>query len=521
MKMPSKIRNQTGATLISAALAAGIVVCGIAGTIASSLYLANAMRKTEATNLAVILEANLISSFNNKTNYPDSVNPNLRSGSATSLALTTSFGTINLDIQTGIGNSTGTIGYFKKDLSPCSGFTNDKSCIIRYEVRLKRTGNAGVNSYSFSYQIDTNPDVVDMAPLGSVTNFDTPIDPGNIRAEQTLTKCDPVNDLFMMGANRDTGESFCVEKPSAANSACPPGKIPKGLNFVQYLNQKKSGTIQLDCTAASMRTFTCPSNYSLQKFDPRYSDPEFSGYSNPFGTCVFRTANQATLPGAFPANATSTYMRTITGTFCPPYYKAGNNGCNLVEDLSRRNNIAYGKGKCAATCQYDCHRSTWTDSVVTNPAYTAWVACGAATPTPLVPGPGNDPTKPPYNCGTAPASTVISRTCSTTETSTTCNGVADSASTCSTKGSWDSGTSYACAPFVDTYPTATANGSGSGRNFTCGFTDTSASCGAPATLYGGATWGKKNPKWYGGVQVSGVTCTFDPSQGAAETVNAL
>ncbi|MGZ5278806.1 MAG: hypothetical protein ACXWC9_02615, partial [Pseudobdellovibrionaceae bacterium] len=327
------------------------------------------------------------------------------------------------------------------------------------------------------------------------------------RVEYTLAKCDPANDLFMTGANRDTGEAFCVEKPLV--NKCPPGRVPKGLNYVAYVNQDKSGTIELDCTANAMRTFSCEDNYSLFKFDPKYADPEATGFTGVPGMCVFRTKTVATAPGAYPATVTP-YMSKVEGTFCPPFYEVmGGGGCHIIPDSSR--NATVGKGYCAMSVgNRDCTRTAqtqvWQDNT---PAWNAWNATCLA----------NMAAVPPMPCAAAPANPILVTTCGPfTEKSTTCNGSPDVDKGCA-KGPWNTGIQYAYN-FQSISPTASPKATVVGRTLKCEIDDTSAPCPwAPATDINGNPWPalKKDPVWYGGVQVRGVQCNLT----ATETKPAL
>lgn len=496
--------------MISVLVAAGLIVNAILGVSVSAFYLKKTLNRSEVTEIAVAAEAILISAFNNKINFPDpapgivSPNPALRSGSLPSLSLTTGFGTVpspvvvSVPIEApGSANATFANGYLDLNLMPCPGYS--ASCILHYQIRLQKNTIGTVSVYSFAYQIDINPDVLPTAPLGNINAFETPVNPGLYRAEFKLSNCDPTTDLFMTGLNRDTGEAFCAVKPLV--NKCPDGTIPKGMVYVQFTNQSKAGTLKLDCTAAQMRTFRCPQNYALAQFDPRYVDPEYNYGNTVPGVCIFQTRDTAN-SGTYPANPTSPYLSRIEGNICPPYYKATGTGCNLVPDTGRNTDINFGKGKCGTTKYKNCTRNTYTDTWVSNmTAWNAWnVDCTA-----------KKAMIPPQACAPEPPTSVISRTCSVTETSTYCSGVPDVSSPCATKPPWSSGTAYA-DNFVDTYPTASPSGSASARSLTCTFTDTSTSCTAPDVDFSGNPWGKKNPKWYGGVQISGAGCVLDSSQ---------
>lgn len=517
----NRISNDRGSSFITTMLAAAIIILSVGGVGASALRLGRALNKAEIANLAVAIEANLVASFHDKRNYPDPVaaaaaggsnaqvySPNkaLREGTLDKLPLSVTFaGGVAVPVTVPVDGVTSAVGFLEKDLTPCPVQAYSNDCILRYEVKLRKGAGA---SYAFAYKVEANPDVLSMAPLGDINDFSIPIDPGNYRAELNLTFCDKDESMFITGVNRETGEVLCARKPT--QKSCPDKKIAKGL----YLKEPADGgppSLELICTSNEMRTFKCPPNYALQKFNAQYVDPENSKYSKAPGKCVFFGKNTSSGGGAFPANPTSPYMKKITGTFCPPFYKAnGPSSCNLVPDTSKNTNAQYGLGRCAPTKYKDCQRTTSTTSSDGGSAYNAWVACN------------NSATKPAGGCGTAPANPVITTTCSSVQISKYCDGSVSSGSACQNIGSWNSGTAYAdasnaynVAPIAITQPTT------SGRTLTCTFTDASSTCTAPDLDINGKPWGKKQAKWYGGVQVESASCTFDPTQGSPEVVDAI
>lgn len=500
----SRHNNEHGMTIISTLIATGIIITSIGAIAIPAMQLHKAMKKAELANSAVVVEANLISAFHNKLNFDNtttagiSTNADLRAGTIPlAFPLITSFGTITLN-RNPAGTEAVAIGFLNRDASPgtppCTAYS--VSCGLRYEVHLKKMAGA---SYSFSYQVDANPQLITMAPLGDVTSFTSPVDSGLYRAEAVKTNCDSVNDLFMRGMNRDTGEAFCVERP--LSNKCDDGHLPKGLHFQENTSGPKAGYMEVKCTTAPMRVFSCPDNYAIESFDPRWVDPENTSYGTSVpGSCVFRTAPAATMPAAvsLPASPTAPYRRSVSASVCPPYYRAGNPAsCQLVPDTAR-NASAEGMGKCATVKYKNCTRSTWTNGNDGGAAYNAWVTCSA-----LVPPPAG-------GCGVQPANPLPMVTCSGTQTSTYCNGVVNSGPTCATVApTWTLGTAYADV-VSDVAPTASANATFSGRRESCSFTDTSTPCTAPATLFDGSTYGRRTAKWFGGVKISGTSCTLDP-----------
>jgi hypothetical protein len=500
---PHFFYNRRGSTFVSVLVSAAIIAAAIGGVGASAVALGKAIKKASTANLAIATEANIVAAFHDKKNYPDPIfagagaatapgsslaieglnggSPNkaLRAGTLMTFPLQVSFeGHSPLLIPVPINDgSSGIVGYLDEDLNACvdpAGFS--AKCLIRYEVRLKKITTTGI-SYSFSYQVDANPDLITMAPLGDATEFTIPIDPGNYRAELNLTHCDKDSSLFVTGVNRDTGEVFCAKKPSL--NSCPPKTFAKGLKYVQYANQPP--TIELDCTSSEMRVFKCSDNYALQTFNPQYIDPENNSFSTAPGKCVFLASHQAVTSAYLPATPTSPYVKTVSGTFCPPFYSSGGaSACVLIPDSNKNNSASAGLGKCAPTKYKDCQRLTHTE---------------------------------------APDGTSL---CSFTQTSKFCDGVPTTSTSCSTLDAWSMGTPYADA--VNAYPvkpTAQPRATSTGRQLSCTFDDTSPPCSAPDTDINDAPWGKKAAKWYGGVQVQDVICTYDPSQGKPEVINAL
>jgi hypothetical protein len=403
--------------------------------------------------------------------------------------------------------------------APCTAF-DGKNCVLRMEVRLKKTLICGppvcaagqeVYAYAFSYQVEADPSVAKMSALGNITNFDTAIDPGYYRVEATLANCNPATDLFMTGVNRDTGEAYCAKKP--VTERCADGHIPKGVKYTPH--NAGEPTIELDCTADSMRMFKCEPNYSLQEFNPLYVDPDNTTFGTKVpGACVLSTRSPAVTPSSYPPTPTP-YMSSVAGTICPPLYKVVNaNFCTLNADTARNNDAAFGKGKCADTAYKNCSRSTWTDTTTSDggAAYAAWSACMATPPPP--------PPAVPVSCGSAPQNPVYTttRTCSGTQMSLYCDGKVTSGPTCANVSpTWVSGSPYA-TNIHDTFPTATTKYTASGRNYSCSFSDTSASaaCSAPAVDFSGNPMTWKTPKWYGGVQIVGAQCIYDPAQNSGK-----
>ncbi len=507
------IRTQRGQGLLSAIIAAGLIAISIGGVGVSASRLSHAMKKAELANAATMLESLLVSEFHNSLNFPEtatasiaSPNSGLRDGSLTTLPLgvTAPFGLISVPIST--NGATSVVTYLDKNLAPCGGAAFSDTCVLKMEVRLKKTSvSASLNNYSFAYQIDANPDLITMAPLGRVTSFNSPIDPGLYRVQDTLTHCDPVNDVFMTGINRDTGEAFCVRKPASAK--CANKKLPKGLSFTRS-SETDPGTLALDCTSAEMRTLSCPDNYSLWKFNPSYADPESGSFDGVVpGRCIFRTGHTAYLRGSYPPDPTSPYLSQVRGTFCPPYYTVSNaSACRLVPNTTK--NSYDGMGRCADTAYKNCTRTTYTTVSDGGSAHTTWATCMASA------------TPPPSTCGTEPANPVISYTCNRVQTSADCDRVVTSGGPdCAVTTGWSGGTAYA-TNIRAVSPTATAVGSISGRSLSCSFIDTSPNCTAPALDSSGNPWGRKNPTWYGGVQVSGLQCNFAPTVAYPEEVNA-
>jgi len=549
------LHDSRGATLISTLVAATIIACAIGGVGVSSLYLRQILKKAEVTNLAVAMEADLVNAFNNKANFPTpeeaavinaargpagggdvalvtSPTAAFRAGTITRFNLETSFGVLPLVVQNAGSPTTGTVGFLNRSLDPCGGDAFSEDCVLRYEVRLRKTAIAGttLNSYAFSYQIDVNPDVAIAAPLGNIASFDAAIDPGSYRVEHQLAKCNSENDLFMTGMNRDTGEAFCAEKP--LEDKCPNGRMPKGLKFTKYDGQKTSGVIELDCTTREMRTVRCPANYGLKSFKPAYADPEDRRYESDPGECVFLTNKTATLPDTYPASPTP-YLKQVAGNFCPPFYKVStagwdvNNGCRLAPDEVRNSSLASGtggRGFCAfGVGKKNCSRTSydryWYDNTT---AYEAWQAAHGWDSAECV---ARRAMIPARACATdSPASGWYVYTCGSAgsrEHAAECGNNpsrADDDNGCSTKGAW-SGTEYAY-DFREVPPVAAAVGSyGPGeRGYTCKFEDRSVPCpSAPAVDRDGNRKTYKNPKWYGGVQVQAVQCTLQ----VAETTGAL
>jgi type II secretory pathway pseudopilin PulG len=504
---PRFILNSRGVTYISTLVAAAIIVVAIGGLGASAMRLGAAIKKAEVANLAVAIEANLSAAFLDKANYPDptanpdSPNAKLRAGTLTSLPLHVSFlGGAPITIPVPVSNgTTGAEGFLDRDLLPCPGF--NLNCVLHYQVRLKKFTAPSI-SYAFSYQVDANPEVLKMAPLGAVEEFSIPLDPGNYRAEMDLTHCDAADDLFVTGVDRDSGAVLCAKKP--ALNSCPPRTIAKGLKYVWY----PSGPVmELDCTQP-MRTYSCKPNYALQTFNAQYIDPDNHNYDSAPGKCVFLTARTAVMKGSYPPTATP-YMKSVSGTFCPPYYTASSSsGCNLVPDANKNTSSTYGLGKCAPTRNKNCHKPTYTNVSDGGSAHNTWVTCNASA------------TPPAGGCGPEPANPVITTSCSSDLISNNCNGTVNSGTACQTQGEWDQGTPYAdTANAYTVYPSAIPKAVVSGRKMTCTYQDTSTACNAPDTDYNGNAWGKKSARWYGGVQVQNVTCNYD-SGIAPEVINA-
>lgn len=511
------ISNARGAGMISVIIASAVIVMSILGVGTYSLSLSQAMRKTEIVDKAVILEAALVHEFNNKANFPDgsTITDGLRDGTLAAFqiidATYPALANLTIPIQT-TGANPGVVRYLDRTLVPCGGSSFSATCVLKYEVRLKKQAFGSIQNYSFSYQIEANPELVSMAPLGRANVFNHPIDPGNYRVRADLTKCDPSRYLFMTGMNRDTGEAYCVEKPLATK--CPDGRLPKGFSYQRRSStnttgdMRDSGVMQLDCTATAMKTLSCPVNYSLYKFNPQSLDPE-----NPSpgpasqNMCVFRSAHSASLSGSYPPNPSSPYLSSVSGTFCPPYYSIsnGDSSCHLIPNTYKNASSSGGLGKCATTYHKDCHRTNYTDVSDGGAAYNTWSSCMASGTT--------------ATCGSAPANPVITRTCTQTQTSPNCDGQTTTANNCTTIGAWDSGTAYA-GNFVNVQPSAVPVVTVNGRQMTCGFQDTSPICSAPSVDINGQPWGKKSPVWYGGVQVSGVSCVFTPAPGVPEEVVA-
>jgi len=415
--------------------------------------------------------------------------------------------------------------------------------VLRYQVRLQKTSiGSGVYNYAFAYQIDTSPNLVQAAPLGNINVFDSPIEPGSYRVDQTLATCNASEDLFMTGINRDTGEAFCAAKPLM--NRCPDGHIPKALNFVKFEGQKKSGTVQLECTSQPMRTIRCPANYALQSFSPPYADPENTSFGGSVpGDCVFLTAQSATLPGVYPSSPTAPYVSRVSGNFCPPYYNAGNAGCNLVPDETRNANYDFrstndnrgGKGICPTKLGIrNCSRSAYEQEWIPNPNYdselVAWnnyiSAIGSFFSYPSGPYYSGlcylyenwySPTCAYPSAAPYPQQQFLIYTCGPyTEYTAECGEGYEGAgpsnpSPCGDHSGW-SGTHYA-ADWQEVSPSARAVGSGSGRGFSCSFTDTSTACRSdiPTVDRTGRSIARawKSPRWYGGVQVQGVMCSLE------------
>jgi len=533
------LKSSQGFSILSVLIASALIVCALGGVGVSSVYLKRSMNANELATLAVAVESNLINAFHNKDNFPEAApavshgseqktaTPNLalRRGQLATLNLTATIGSSDINLAIPVqtsGTAPGFSQFLNWSLQPCDGF-DGRSCILKYEVRLKKSLSCGppacpsgkeIYSYAFAYQIDMDPNIAQMTSLGSVESFDTPIDPGYYRVEANLAKCDPGSDLFMTGLNRDTGEAFCVKKPVVTK--CPDGRIPKGLRYTQHNNHPAIG---LDCTERELRTFNCEPNYTLQWFNPQYADPENSKFGNTVpGGCVFASAHSATTPNpnGYPSSTTP-YMKSVSGTFCPPYYEASSSSaCQLNPNRSRNGDPNFGRGFCARKDYKGCARQTYTDSTVENPAWATWSATyGSCVPT---------PTK---TCPPAPERLIISRTCSQIETSTYCSGSPDRDLGCAVKGGWDRGTPYAKG-FYDTEPSAEAISSWTGRTYSCTFQDTSADKNCPDDIpdtdFNGKPWPrpKKNPKWYGGVQVKDVMCTYSKAlnKGKNEAINA-
>lgn len=508
--------NSGGSTFVSSMIAAGIIVVAVLGVGASSLRMSRALKKAEVGNLAVSVEANLVAAFQDKRNYPDPISskssPNaaLRSGTLTMLPLKVSFvegGPTTINVPVSMTGAPASDHYLDTNLAPCAAATGfSAKCVIRYNVGLKKITSAGI-SYAFSYVVEANPAVVSMAALGNIKDFGIPLEPGNYRAEINLTNCDKDSSLFVTGVNRDTGEVFCAKKPAV--TTCPKDTLAKGLKYVPYGAQPPA--IELNCTSKEMRVFKCPANYALQKFNPQYIDPDNTAYNKAPGTCVFLGANSSVSPGNFPPNPTSPYMKTVAGTFCPPFYKSNQtSACTLVPDTAKNSNPSLGLGRCAPTKYKNCKRSSYTQTNDAGVAYAIWFKCINTYP------------QPTGGCGIAPANPVYTTTCYITQTSPDCDDVPTSSKTCETIGPWSAGTAYAdTSASYWVQPEAAAIGTPNGRKYSCTFRDTSSPCTAPSTDYNGNTWGRKDPKWYGGVQVQGVTCSYDSSLGKPEVVDAI
>lgn len=487
--------DNRGSTLISSLIAMGLIVGAIWSVALATTYFGRSMRKAEATNFAVMTEANIVNAFQSKINFPESLNIRLRSGALGSnssdlFPLSVAFKTLAdgsevstlISVPLGGALGPGAVGYLDRNLDACQGFQS-RDCILRYEIRMQRSGL----NYAFSYQIDTNPEVVQMTSLGSAKAFNSPVDPGLYRVDIAGSTCDPGNDLFMTGINRNTGEAFCAEKPKA-NEECPDKTLPKGLVYQEYQGNSKSGILKLKCTSAPMRTIRCPDNYALNSFNPQYADPDNVNFEGQIGACVFRTAHEAHMQDPYPPFSDSTYMKKVSGIFCPPFYKAVSGECNLVPNTSKNLSASGGMGKCGTPKKKGCTRATWTQT---------WVSG-------------------------SPGSWRID--CSATETSTYCNGVPNTPSNCVTKGTWSDGTPYA-DNIKEVQPLASVVTKADGRTFECTYVDNSTDCTAPEVDFNGATYGMRDPVWYGGVRITDVKCVFDPNydpaQSGAEVVNAI
>ncbi len=199
--------------------------------------------------------------------------------------------------------------FINADGSPClaASFSNP-ACSFSAQLGVQFSEGR----HAFSYQINVNPALANVAPLGDSNAFTTYV-PSELYQPISLQQCDtavpsanPVGDVSVRGMNRSTGEVYCIRKPTP----CPQGTFPTGIEFINdfALGGRSGGRLSMICATPSRPMVGCgDSDYVLQGFNATASGAN--------GTCVFRTAS----PQAWPITYRTSKSVTV-GRACPKNY---------------------------------------------------------------------------------------------------------------------------------------------------------------------------------------------------------
>lgn len=224
--------------------------------------------------------------------------------------------------------------FFSSDGSACSGGFANKSCVLSLKMDIRQDALPPKPEYSFAYSIETNSNVITMAPIGVPPNSSFATESfklamPSVAVADDVVGCEELNAVAAKGFSFDTGKLHCLEAPrlgpSPTGDDCPDGHFPVALRVFE-------NRVTFECQA--LRSVSCIDRfYALNNFMPRSLDPR--NPSLPTRTensrCEFTGLNSVAartgpVYGRLPLVGTTGPVRAAygikNGWFCPSGYRA-------------------------------------------------------------------------------------------------------------------------------------------------------------------------------------------------------
>jgi len=327
----SLIKNQRGIGIVEGLVGSVIVGITAVGLGVSINMMAKARIKTQSVSGAVALESVIINALQDPETYRP-FQAILKAGDINRVRSelflpAPSWG--NGQLRPSLSGQ-----FFSMDGSTCSGGFSNKACVLSLKFDVRMDTPAPNPSYSFAYSIETNNEVVVMAPIG------VPPSP-NFRSEDyklampssvvndELIACEETNAIAANGFDFDTGRLHCLEAPrlgaSPSGDDCPVGSFPVALTL-------SGNRVVFQCQA--LRSVSCnDAFYALNNFMPSSLDPRNPSLPTQTANsrCDFTgqttvTARTGPSYSRLPLTGTSGMVRSAygvtNGIFCPTGYRA-------------------------------------------------------------------------------------------------------------------------------------------------------------------------------------------------------
>ncbi|MNJ96849.1 hypothetical protein D3C87_145830 [compost metagenome] len=308
--------NQNGSSIVGQLVATGIALGAFLIIVAIMTQSTKTYQRVELTQRMIEAEIRLLSYYANFENLKALKLENGTPASANLVADQLTVGRIGAPL------------FVNEEGVECGNET-DPVCQIRVETDIACTPK-GASGYECKAAYRISSIKKNSVSLGTMhagpfvpADYKVPLS-YELSMRKDDTECKPAVDMFSAGMNKETGEMYCVKKPT---TKCGENQIAKGFRY-------NSGTGAVEPICEETQTITCPPNYAVRGLYPRSLQ---LGASKADAVCVFVTQSNV------PWSVNPPEAQAVSGKFCPPNYRTVDVQCQIVS-----------MSPTPGTCSYQC-----------------------------------------------------------------------------------------------------------------------------------------------------------------------